>query len=136
MKLTNRDIAIQYKDYEFWFMLSDFRAAFAYWVTYQNPNGTFIADKATEAFEKHVRTFFSNPTIPERFSYHGLASIISVKKLEEIPEIMELNTMKPDFIDLGALALNVFYMMLREHITQYDLKEIKHGDAVREREDG
>jgi len=35
-----------------------------------------------------------------------------------IPELMELNEMKPDFYDLGALARNVFYMICREQITQ------------------
>lgn len=116
-RLTNRDISDNYNGYEFWIFRSDIVSAFAYWVTAQNPNCTFISDRPTEAYSKYLTPFFEDLRIPEKLSYEKLSEIIDDKIFEAIPEILELNEMKPDFIDLGALARNVFYMVVREQIT-------------------
>ena len=72
----------------------------------------------------------------QKFTYVELKGFISGDVFEAIPEIEKLNhSKKPtgeyvfidrhskphpdyDFIDLGALAHNVFFMLLRESITQ------------------
>ena len=73
--------------------------------------------------------------MPVEFTYEKLNSLITEDVFESIPEIEELNHRKngrdgmgfssrfdtpepdDDFIDLGALARNVFYMIMRESIT-------------------
>ena len=117
-KLTNRDISEQYRDYEFWLMPSNFLGAFSYWVASQNGNKTFVVDKPLEAFYNYIKSEFNDVEIPEMFKYERLNRMIDEDAFKKIPEIMELNEMKPDFIDLYALARNVFYMICREQITQ------------------
>ena len=56
--------------------------------------------------------------MPVKFAYEELSEIVNDKVFESIPEILALNEMKPDFIDLGALARNVFFMILRQYITE------------------
>jgi hypothetical protein len=91
----------------------------AYWIVAQNPNKKLIEiNPAIRAFKEHVSTFFGKDTLPEEFTLSRLRQVVSDTVLENIPEILALNELKPDFIDLGALSRNVFYMILREHITQ------------------
>jgi hypothetical protein len=117
--LTNLDISTHYRNIEFWVMLSSFQAAFTYWVVAQNPNKELIDIRPSlRAFRDHIATIFDDPRLPEQFTYEQLQEVINEEALGSIPEILELNKLKPDFIDLGALARNVFYMILREHITQ------------------
>jgi hypothetical protein len=116
-RLTNRDISETYREHEFWIFRSDILSAFSYWVTSQNRNGTFISDKPTEAYSNYITPFFENLKVPQKLSYEKLSEMIDEKIFVTIPEILELNEMEPDFIDLGALARNVFYMVVREQIT-------------------
>ena len=136
MKLTNLDISTNYRDREYWFMRSDFLGAFAYWVVAQSPYDTPGITPALKAFGEYVAKRIKDG-IPEKFTYTDLQEFINEKVFESIPEIKKLNhpkidigqqinfsdrysKSKPDydFIDLGALARNVFYMLLRESITQ------------------
>lgn len=118
-RLCNNDISTHYRDLEIWTLPSEFLAAFAYWVVAQNPNTKLIEiNPALRAFKEHIISYFKNPLIPENFTYDSLSAIIHEDSFAEIPEILALNELEPDFIDLGALARNVFYMILREHITQ------------------
>ncbi len=124
-RLCNNDISTHYRDINFYVMPSCLMGAFAYWVVYQHPNNDFIGNNdftginpALVAFEGHILSYFKNPLLPEEMTYDLLASIINEDSFAEIPYILALNDLKPDFIDLGALARNVFYMVLREHITQ------------------
>jgi len=97
----------------------DILSAFAYWVTSQNPNKELInITPALTAYRKHTLLAFPNPKMPEEFNWNSLKALVNSDLFEEIPEILALNELKPDFIDLGALARNVFYMVLREQITQ------------------
>ena len=133
-KLTNLDISTHYKDREYWFMRSDFMGAFAYWVVAQSPYDAPYFTQALKAFEKYIANHIEDG-IPKQFTYNELSEFINEDIFETIPEINLLN--RPlissgqaydnrynephpnfDFIDLGALARNVFYMLLRENITQ------------------
>ena len=117
-KLTNLDIAAHYRDIDLWLFPCSFLSAMAYCITRQNPNKELIDMlSALKAFEKHVLTFFKNPDVPEEFTFEGVKTIVSDVNFESIPEILELNNLEPDFICLGALSRNVFYMILREYIT-------------------
>lgn len=119
MKLTNKDISDQYRDYEIYLMLSDLKAAMAYWVTALNHNSTYISDKAVEAWTNYLQQkYFRNEDDVVKFTYDQLKQLINENIFIAIPEIYELNQMEPDFIDLGALARNIFYMVYREQITQ------------------
>ena len=99
-RLTNRDISDNYIGCEFWIFRSDMLAAFSYWVTTQNPNDTFISDKPTKAYSDYITPFFENLKVPQKLSYEKLSEMIDEKVFVTIPEILELNEMKPDFIDL------------------------------------
>ena len=123
-RLCNLDISTHYRDIEIYLMPSSFLGAFAYWVVSQNPNDELIdIGPALSAFKDYVFSQFVNPKIPERFTYKLLSDLISDDVFEEIPEILALNELKPDFICIGALARNVFFMILREHITQSVMME-------------
>ncbi len=100
--------------------MSNLLASFAYWVVAQNPNKYLIDIRLPlQAFERHMAPAFKGLLLePAKFKYQELRDMINEKEFGKIPEILALNEMKPDFIDLGALARNVFYMILREHITQ------------------
>lgn len=118
-KLTNLDISTHYRDNEFYLFPHSFLSAFAYWVTAQNPNeGLLDLRPALIAYEKHLLLAFDNPRMPQKFRWEEVKALVNADLFEEIPEINVLNIMTPDFIDLDALARNVFYMILREHITQ------------------
>ena len=134
MRLTNLDITTNYKDKEFWFMRSDFLGAFAYWAVAQSPYDTPDITPALKAFNDYISgKIQSNPV---KFTYSELQEFINEKVFESIPEIEKLNhpkidvgqkinfcdrysQPKPDydFIDLGALARNIFFMLMRESIT-------------------
>ena len=118
-RLCNNDISTHYRDIEIWLMPSSFLGAFAYWVVAQNPNDELIdIVPALSAFKNYIFSQFANPKIPKKFTFKLLSDLISEEAFEAMPDILALNELKPDFIDLGALARNVFYMILRECITQ------------------
>ena len=134
-RLTNLDIVTRYREKEFWFMLSDFVGAFAYWATTQSPY-KILDIAALKAFKEYILELYPKINeMPEMFTYKELSKIITEDVFEGIPEIELLNNPKVssgegyskrhttwhpdyDFIDLGALARNIFYMMCREYITQ------------------
>jgi len=118
-KLTNLDISTHYRDREFYICLSTIQASMAFWIVAQNPNKQLIdINPALRAFTKYISQLFEKDSFPENFTYNRLSEAITEDTLANIPEILALNNLKPDFIDLGALARNVFYMILRENITQ------------------
>lgn len=137
-KLTNLDIKTHYRDGEFYLSKSSFVGAFAYWTVVQSPYD-IPTDKllpALQGFLKYISPLFEE-VLPEKFTFGRLQEIINEEAFEKIPEIESLNhakiemkgfmasssryhTTKPDYdyIDLGALTRNIFYMLLRECITQ------------------
>jgi len=136
MKLTNLDISTHHRDRAYYFMRSDFLGAFAYWVIYQSPYDTPDITPALKAFGEYIAEKIKED-IPKKFTYDELHELINEKIFAAIPEIEKLNhakieidgfiasssryhKTKPDYdyIDLGALAHNIFYMLLREQITQ------------------
>ena len=135
-KLTNLDIATHYKDWEGYLMQSDFMGAFAYWIVSQSPYLAPEIDAALKAFGRYVSSAIAENDV-KRFTYSELQDFINEDVLAAIPEIEIFNhakierkgfvasssrfhKTKPDYdyIDLGALAHNIFYMVLRESITQ------------------
>jgi len=125
-KLHNRDIAEHYNKISFYLMLSDFKGAFAYWVAVQNPNEILDNNNALEAYIKYVELKYNRINdMPEKFDCDKLKVLVNEDIFSAIPEILELNKMEPDFIDLGALARNIYYMILREVITQSDYTKQK-----------
>ncbi len=124
-RLTNLDIRTHYADIIIYANMSDFLGAFAYWVTAQNPNNQLLDIlPSLTAFERYISGAFDHITLPEKFDTVRLRKYINETSFERIPEIDDLNNLTPDFIDLGALARNVYYMILREYITQ-NLESIK-----------
>jgi hypothetical protein len=135
-RLTNLDISTHYKGLEYWFSPSDFNAAFAYWVVAQSPYLAPSVDEAIIAFSEYIETYFDNPQSIKKFSYFQVKDILTEEELFKLPAVAILNERKngrdgmgfcsrydqpsadDDFIDLCALARNVFYMVLREQIIQ------------------
>jgi len=118
-KLTNNDISTHYKEVEVYLFPSCLTSALAYWITKQNPNKSIIELKPILlAYKNYIIDNWENPLIPEIFTFDSLQELISEPVFASIPEMLELNNMLPDFIDLYVLARNVFYMILREQITQ------------------
>ena len=135
-KLTNLDISTHYRDKEYWLMKSDFMGAFSYWVVVQSPYDTPDISSPLSAFSGYLSFIFPD-NLSRKFTYDELSNLISEDIFESIPAINKLNkpkidngsdilftsrydTPKPDhdFIDLCALARNVFYMILRQNITE------------------
>ena len=132
-RLTNLDISTHYRDTEFWFFKGDFLSALSYWIIRQSPYDVPELSSPLNAFDGYLAFIFLDDKIPQKFTYQKVAEIINEDVFVEIPAIMELNKSRKqrsfpstsflkhpdyDFIDLGALARNVFYMILREYITQ------------------
>jgi hypothetical protein len=126
--LTNLDISNHYREGSWWFSKKDFTAAFAHWVVKQSPYDAPDITKALVAWDNYLVSFFPKSSMPVVFSFDDLVSLISEEVFAAIPEIEKLNHRKneektgfgpdDDFIDLYALARNVFYMVMREKITQ------------------
>lgn len=117
--LSNLDISTKYRNIEIWCLPNEFYAALAYCVVSQNTNVAVIdLVPVLAAFRKHILEYFEDPKIPEVFTYEKLQGCINSRVFESIPEIAALNEIEPEFICLGALAQNMFFMILREHITQ------------------
>lgn len=137
-RLTNLDISTHYRGREYCFMRSSFLAAFAYWVVSQSPYDVPEITPALQAFKDYVGEIIKEGKA-KMFTYESLKDVVNEDVFERIPAIEVLNhpkiegarngeimftsrfhQPKPDydFIDLGALSRNVFYMLLREQITQ------------------
>jgi len=134
-KLTNLDISTHYNEREYWLMRSDFIGAFAYWIVSQSPYDAPKIDNALSSFSEYICGIIEDDT-PKLFKCSEIESLVTEDILESIPEIEAFNHRKngrggtgfcsrydkpdpdDDFIDLGALARNITYMVMREHITQ------------------
>ena len=134
-KLTNLDISTHYRDRVMYLSKSDFLGSFAYWAVSQSPYDAPDITSALVAWDKYLIDVFPDNHMSVEFTYEKLNSLITEDVFESIPEIEELNHRKngrdgmgfssrfdtpepdDDFIDLGALAKNVFYMIMRESIT-------------------
>jgi len=136
-KLTNLKISKDYKNSEFYLSLKDFTSALTYWIIRQSPYQTPEIQKAFDAFNKKIKKKLKY-THNEHFiklSYNKVNKLITEDYLMSIPEIAILNERKNgkqgmqfvtrfsktkdpdnDFIDIGALARNTFYMIIRESI--------------------
>ena len=121
-KLTNQDISANFRDIKMHLMLNDFRGAMAYWLASQQINTSIKIgiDKPLNAFTKYMQQkYFKTESSVIVFTYEKLKNLVSEDVFIAIPELMELNEIEgKDFYDLGALSRNVFYMILREKITQ------------------
>lgn len=134
-RLCNLDISTHYMDKEYYLFKSSLLSAFAYCVVNQSPYDTPDINDSLKAFDKYISEYFIGDVMPVKITYHRLREIIDEDAFEDIPEIEKLNhakieqpgfiasssryhTTKPDYdyIDLGALARNVFYMVLRIYI--------------------
>lgn len=139
-KLTNLDISKHYSNKEFWLLKKDFNAAFAYWVVAQSPYDAPDITEALNAFNAYISSKYGSHEVI-KFSYGELKAIINEDEFVKIPAIEKLNhpkidlgieimyvdryrQPKPDydFIDLGALARNIFYAILREKITTGEME--------------
>lgn len=118
-KLTNLDIFNQYKNDSFHLMIDDFKGAFAYWAASLNHNNNPTIDIPLKAYEEYLtkRYFIKKDTVLN-LKYSEIEKITSEEVFCNIPEVLALNEMKPDFISLGAFSRNVFYHILRQQITQ------------------
>lgn len=135
-RLTNADISDNYRDVSMYLMRKDFTGPFANWVVQQSPYEVPDIQAPLLAYANYVSLAFGGESCKE-FSYDELAAIVHEDEFEKIPEILALNVPKVasgpgyanrhvvthpdyDFIDLGALARNVFYSMLRSYINWMD----------------
>lgn len=136
-RLTNEDISDHYRGVSMWLMRKDFTGQFANWVVQQSPYEAPDISAALLAWASYVSLDVFVDESCKEFSYDELAAIVHEDVFETIPEILSLNkpkvssgsgyarrhvVMHPDydFIDLGALARNVFYSMVRSHINWTD----------------
>jgi len=137
-RLTNLDISTHYKDRSYYLFKKDILSAFSYWLIKQSPYDTPDITNALKAYDEYLsKTIKWNEDFPSLFTYHTLENIVHEQVFESIPEIEIFNHAKKeidgfmasssrfhktkpdyDYVDLGALARNVFYMILREQITQ------------------
>lgn len=134
-RLTNLDISTHYSDRKIYLCRSDLISAFAYWAHYQSPYDTPDLREAIKAFAEYISPHFEKIDFVE-FGWEGLRRLLEDKEFEKIEPIRKLNDRangreggmsictrfdKPhpddDFIDLGALAHNIFYMVFRQEIT-------------------
>lgn len=136
MKLHNCDISEKYQAKDFHLMQSDFMGAFAYWVVVQSPYPTPDISEPLKGFHRYISGIIKDGDV-EKMNQKRIWEIINEKAFESIHEIEKLNhakieqkgfiastsryhKTKPDYdyIDLGALARNIGYMIMREQITQ------------------
>ncbi len=137
-ELTNLKISTDYSAIEVWLMRKDFTAMFAYCVVELSPYEVPDIRVALAEFNDYVTLLMGGETC-KKFEYEKLHEFISEQVLENIPAVLDLNEPKVnfgpgymnrhkvphpdyDFIDLGALARNIFYGMVREQITTGDIE--------------
>lgn len=140
-KITNLWISQNCQEMNFWLFRNSVVSAFAYWVIKQSP---YLIPKKIKSvlnsFKKYIEIYFNKPDAIDgmvEFSYKELQWMLSEKQFESIPEIEKLNHSKKesglafnsvsryhkmkqdyDFVDLGALAKNVFYMIIKEYLIE------------------
>jgi hypothetical protein len=134
--LNNRYISENYQNISFWMMRSYVVGAFSYFAAFQYPLQCYPIeiDAAVNAFNEYISTYFKEVDMPQLFSYEQMNALIDSDRFEKIPAILALNKMQPDFIDLGALARNTFYMIIREVITQREFEKAadEAAEAIKE----
>ena len=121
--LTNSDISRHYRDFEFHLCVNDIASAMQYWL---NVQGKQMADKhllyvAGLEYEKHLLKYhFNNNNSFRVFTYHQLEDLISLPNFTKVEALVNVNQRPEgeDFIDLGALARNVRYMVMRLQIVE------------------
>lgn len=119
MVLYNRTISDEYRCDYYYIMMGEVIGAFAYWLVSQQENEDMDIVAPIEAFKSYLNHKF----FPDRrhtvlkMSYKEIGEMVSEDVFESIPEIMKINN-GTGFIDLGALSRNIFFMILREKITQ------------------
>lgn len=130
--LTNADISENYRHVEIYMMRKGFTGPFVNWVVQQSPYQVPDITAALDGFNHYVTVLMAGETV-KKFDYEELNLFISERAFEKIPAVLALNVAKVttgsgwrnrhnkphpdyDFIDLGALARNVFYAIVREHI--------------------
>jgi hypothetical protein len=119
-KLTNADIYANYRNEKFHLMISDFKGAMACWATRQFQNKDYgMITNAVQAYTTYLQLkYFKTKNTVIEMNWDLIKHLTDEDLFIAIPEIFALNSTRPDFIDLGALSRNVFYHILREHITQ------------------
>lgn len=150
--LCNRDISHMYSNCSLWLFRSDVIAAFAYWIVIQSPYPVPYLTMVLKDLDKYFEDKFpSKKDVPTRYYYENLRLEIQEGAWQELPRIQKLNTpredggqdilftsggseipTKYDFIDLCALARNVFYMIVREQLTTGSV-EMPQGDEATNR---
>jgi len=130
--LTNLDISENYRHVKIHMMRKAFTGPFVNWVVQQSPYEVPVITAALAAFNDYISEVMGGELVKE-FSYGELSEIISEEAFEKIPAVLELNVARItsgvdyshrhhvpspdfDFIDLDALARNVFYSIVRTHI--------------------
>jgi len=126
--LTNRDISDNYRDVEVYMMRKGFTGPFANWVVQQSPYDVPDITAALAGFNDYVSVLMGDEEV-KKFDYEELNMLINEEAFEKIPAVLALNVPKItsgprptmphpdyDFIDLDALARNVFYDIVRNHI--------------------
>jgi hypothetical protein len=97
-------------------MLSDFKGAFAYYIVSQTSNDKFDFKVPLDAYVNYLKlNYFKSDNTVLKFTYDELKKLVDDDLFCHIPEILLLNQIE-DFVDLGALARNVFYMIVRLQI--------------------
>lgn len=131
-KLTNADIVENYRHVTIHMMRKGFTAQFARWVVEQSPYEVPVITASLAEFNDYISEVMAGEEV-KSFSYDELSDIICAAQLEKIPAVLELNVAKVttgdgyvdrhtvphpdyDFIDLGALARNIFFSIVRNHI--------------------
>ena len=136
-RLTNLDISTHYGDKSFYFGKNDFLSAFGYWVIAQSPYDVPAGlANALTGYDEYLRGKFPKPPLEYLgLDLAGLDAFVSEDIFGSIEAIRVLNDRKNgndnplgfcdryskpspdnDFIDLGALAHNIKYMLFRERI--------------------
>ena len=134
MRLTNLDISTNHRGVSMWLMRKDFTGMFARWVVEQSPYEVPDISAALTEWAAYISLEVMGDETCKEFSYDELAAIVHEDVFESIPAILALNVAKLgsadivftsrydqphpdyDFIDLGALARNIFYSIVRSHI--------------------
>jgi hypothetical protein len=151
--LCNRDISQGYQGCAFWLYRSDIIAAFAYWIVKQSPYEVPYITRVLQELDRYVKDQFPGKNeVPVRCTYQELHQKILRGGWSNLPCMCKLSTPKrvsedpiifisegtnldpaEDFIDLYALAKNVFYAIMREEITTGSIEgEVLPIDTISE----
>lgn len=133
MKLTNLDVSKKYSNKIFLFSLNDFVSMFSYWVVQQHPYSFEVLNDSVKAYSKYIQKNVEFGKLGfAGLSLKDLSNINNEARLFDVKEIAQLNKpkkesdetihfvsryigIKPefDFVDIGALASNINYTMVK-----------------------